>query len=106
MNTHYLGWDENNKVQNNLVLDYSVFRASKEILYIPLSFDARYRAKEVIDAFVYRGAKGALSGIFAVLGSVFGRLPGFFYPGVALGMIVIWGGLGYGLTARQEDVAE
>ena len=88
------------------VLDYSVFRASKEILYIPLSFDARYRAKEVIDAFVYRGAKGALSGIFAVLGSVFGRLPGFFYPGVALGVIVIWGGLGYGLTARQEDVAK
>jgi len=88
------------------VLDYSVFRASKEILYIPLSFDARYRAKEVIDAFVYRGAKGALSGIFAILGSAFGRLPGFFYPGVALGVIVIWGGLGYGLTKPQQDASD
>lgn len=88
------------------VLDYSVFRASKEILYIPMSFDARYRAKEVIDAFVYRGAKGALSGLFAVLGSAFGRLPSFFYPGVALGIIVIWGGLGYGLTKPQEEASK
>ena len=32
-------------------LDYSLFRAAKEILYIPLSFDARYRAKQVIDSF-------------------------------------------------------
>lgn len=85
------------------VLDYSIFRASKEILYIPLSFDARYRAKEVIDAFVYRGAKGVLSGVFALLGSVFGRLPGSFYPIVALGMVIIWGRLGYGLTASGGE---
>lgn len=85
------------------VLDYSVFRAGKELLYIPLSFDARYRAKEVIDAFVYRGAKGALSGIYAVLGFVFGRLPGSFYPIVALVMIVVWGRLGLGLTASDSE---
>lgn len=38
--------------------DYSIFRAAKEILYIPLSFDARFRAKEVIDVFGYRFGKG------------------------------------------------
>jgi AAA family ATP:ADP antiporter len=85
------------------VLDYSIFRASKEILYIPLSFDARYRAKEVIDAFVYRGAKGALSGVFALMGSVFGRLPGSLYPAIALGMGAIWVRLGYGLTASEGE---
>ncbi len=47
-------------------LDYSLFRAAKEILYIPLSFDARYRAKEVIDAFGYRFGKGASSLLFGV----------------------------------------
>jgi AAA family ATP:ADP antiporter len=83
------------------VVDYSVFRASKEMLYIPLSFDARYRAKEVIDAFVYRGAKGALAGVFAFMGSVFGRLPGSVYPVIALGMVVIWVRIGLGLTKLQ-----
>jgi AAA family ATP:ADP antiporter len=43
-------------------VDYSVFRAAKEILYIPLPFDARYRAKEVIDVFGYRFSKGITAG--------------------------------------------
>lgn len=48
-------------------VDYSLFRASKEILYMPLSFDARYRAKELIDVFGYRFSKGATSaGIVAI----------------------------------------
>lgn len=42
-------------------LDYSVFRVAKETLYIPLSFDARYRAKETIDAFGYRLSGGLTS---------------------------------------------
>jgi AAA family ATP:ADP antiporter len=42
-------------------IDYSIFRAAKEILYIPLPFDARYRAKEVIDVFGYRFGKGGTS---------------------------------------------
>ncbi len=48
------------------ILDYSLFRAAKELLYIPLSFDARYRAKEVIDAFGYRFGKGASSLLFGL----------------------------------------
>ena len=43
------------------VIDYSVFRAAKELLYIPLSFDRRYRAKELIDVFGYRFGKGGMS---------------------------------------------
>ncbi|MBI3039978.1 hypothetical protein HYY75_13170 [bacterium] len=42
-------------------IDYSLFRAAKEILYIPLSFDVRYRAKEIIDVFGYRFGKGGTS---------------------------------------------
>lgn len=87
------------------VLDYSVFRAGKEILYIPLSFDARYRAKEVIDAFIYRGAKGVLSGMYALLGALFGRLPGSFYPVVALVMVVCWGRIAFGLTAPDTKTS-
>jgi AAA family ATP:ADP antiporter len=43
------------------VLDYSVFRAAKELLYVPLSFDVRYRAKEIIDVLGYRASKGVTS---------------------------------------------
>ena len=47
-------------------LDYSVFRAAKEVLYIPLSFDVRFRAKEVIDVFGYRFGKGWTSALVAL----------------------------------------
>lgn len=42
-------------------LDYSIYRASKEILYIPFSYDTRYRVKQFVDAFLYRFSKGAVS---------------------------------------------
>lgn len=41
--------------------DYSIYRASKEILYIPFSYDTRYRIKQFVDAFLYRLSKGAVS---------------------------------------------
>lgn len=71
-------------------LDYSVFRAGKEILYIPLSFDARYRAKQVIDAFVYRASKGGMSLLLAAAAQVFGRLPGLTYPLTAMTSALAW----------------
>ena len=71
-------------------LDYSIFRASKEILYIPLPFDARYRAKEVIDAFGYRASKGGTSGLLAMAGAAFGKLPVTAYPLIALAAATAW----------------
>ena len=62
-------------------LDYSLFRAAKEILYIPLPFDARYRVKEFNDAFLYRSSKGGASGLIGVAITHLGRLPG---PSMAL----------------------
>jgi ATP/ADP translocase len=48
-------------------LDYSLFRSSKELLFIALPFDARYRTKSIIDIVGYRASKGISSGFFAVL---------------------------------------
>jgi AAA family ATP:ADP antiporter len=42
-------------------IDYSLFRSAKELFYVPLSFDVRYRAKEIIDVFGYRASKGLTS---------------------------------------------
>jgi AAA family ATP:ADP antiporter len=70
-------------------LDYSLFRATKELLYIPLSFDARYRAKELIDILGYRGSKGLTSGLVAVIqGSI--RNLNSLYSLISLGAAALW----------------
>ncbi|MEF3279902.1 MAG: hypothetical protein K6357_02910 [Elusimicrobiota bacterium] len=48
-------------------MDYSIYRASKEILYIPFSYDTRYRIKQVVDAFIYRFSKGFISIILSLI---------------------------------------
>jgi len=56
-------------------VDYSLFRAAKEVLYIPFSFDVRYRAKEIIDVFGYRFGKGGTSLLITLLqGGKVGRI--------------------------------
>jgi len=66
-------------------IDYSLFRASKETLYIPFSYDTRYRAKQVADAFTYRFSKGFTATVIStfsffssVSGSLFSLFAAFF----------------------------
>ncbi|HSQ35928.1 MAG TPA: hypothetical protein VLQ89_08055 [Candidatus Binatia bacterium] len=61
-------------------VDYSVFRAAKEVLYIPLSFTARYRAKMTVDALIYRSSKGVMSALLSLSTRAFGVLPLRLYP--------------------------
>jgi AAA family ATP:ADP antiporter len=70
--------------------DYSLFRAAKEMLYMPLPFDARYRAKEVIDAFGYRASKGVTAGVVGIASWAVGTLPAVTYPVVALLAALGW----------------
>ncbi|MBN2478890.1 MAG: MFS transporter [Parachlamydiales bacterium] len=46
-------------------LDYSLFAIVREMLYIPLKIDEKYRAKALIDVFAYRAAK-AFSSLFLI----------------------------------------
>ncbi len=70
-------------------VDYSVFRAAKEVLYIPLPFSARYRAKLTIDALIYRATKGAASALLSLAALAAGTLPLRLHPL----LVVIIGGL-------------
>ncbi len=48
-------------------IDFSLFSISREMLYIPLSLDEKFRAKSVIDVFAYRSSKALVSlGILAL----------------------------------------
>ncbi len=48
-------------------LDYSVFRGAKELIYVPLSTDIKYRTKQFIDVFGYRFGSGGFALFFAIL---------------------------------------
>lgn len=88
--------------------DYSIFRAAKEMFYIPLSFDARYRAKQVIDSLGYRVAKGgsalaiALIGLALSIGS--GSIPGVAFSLTAMAMAVVWSGIVSKLTTQYQEL--
>ncbi|KPK32653.1 MAG: hypothetical protein AMS24_03520 [Chlamydiae bacterium SM23_39] len=42
-------------------MDFSIFNISKEMLYLPVKIDEKFRAKAIIDVFSYRTAKGLSS---------------------------------------------
>ncbi|MBI4657156.1 MAG: hypothetical protein HY746_10500 [Elusimicrobia bacterium] len=81
-------------------LDYSIFRASKELLYIPFSYDTRYRAKQVAEAFTYRFSKGFTALIISFLKTAV-VLPSGFYPVVGIAASSIWSFLAFPLTAKK-----
>ena len=87
------------------MFDYSLFRASKELIYLPLSFSARYRAKEFIDVFGYRTGKGGSS--LVVLGlQKLGIAMMNYYLMVALAFVLIWLALVIPLTSQVSQSAE
>jgi AAA family ATP:ADP antiporter len=49
------------------VFDYSLFRAAKEMLYLPLDYDEKTRGKAIIDVLGYRVAKGGASLLLMLL---------------------------------------
>ena len=80
--------------------DYSVFRAAKELLYVPLSFDERYRAKPIIDVFGYRAGKGGSSVVIVLLQKA-GVLMNNYYLAIGLAFAVFWVALVFPLTKKR-----
>lgn len=77
--------------------DYSVFRAAKEVLYIPLPFTARYRAKLTIDALIYRSTKGVASALLSLAALVAGALPLRLHPMLVVLFAGFWHRVSRGL---------
>lgn len=50
-------------------VDYSLFRAAREMLYIPLSYDEKTRGKAFVDIFIYRVSRGGASMLLLALAS-------------------------------------
>jgi ATP:ADP antiporter, AAA family len=68
-------------------LDYSLFRAAKEILYIPLEYAEKTRGKSIVDMLTYRVAKGGASLLLMILSALGATaLAGT----LALALVAIW----------------
>src|SRR5581483_11741852 len=72
------------------VLDYSIFRAAKETIYIPLSYNVRYRVKEFIDSFMYRASKGGTSALIMAARALAGTVPGMAFTATATAAVSVW----------------
>ena len=69
--------------------DYSIFNITKEMLFIPLKVDEKFRAKAIIDVVSYRSAKGLMS--FFVLFFQFFHLDSSIFLGIfSLSIFVSW----------------
>ena len=81
-------------------LHYAVDRPAREVLYIPLGADERYKAKPFIDTFIYRG--GDLLGTWTPSLLAMASVP---VGAVALGLSGIWLAAGHGLGTLQRKVS-
>ncbi len=48
-------------------IDYSMFKGAKELIYVPLSTEIKYRTKQFIDVFGYRLGTGGFAAFFAFI---------------------------------------
>lgn len=84
-------------------LDFSVFGVVKEMLYVPLKSDEKFRAKAVIDVFAYRTAKAFASIlIILVTGFVSTQMLTWLNIGIALAWVL---SVSYGLREYEKITA-
>jgi len=79
------------------VLDYTIFRAAKELLYIPLSYVEKTRGKAMVDMLTYRVAKGGASLLLLILAAVVTQA---LVTGLTLAAIAVWIGLTVAIVVR------
>jgi AAA family ATP:ADP antiporter len=81
--------------------DYSVFRAAKEILYIPLSHPEKTQGKALIDILVYRIAKGVSS--LMILALIYFGLSSWTMH-VTVAFLLMWFVLTYIIVKRYQNI--
>lgn len=82
------------------VFDYSIFRAAKEMLYIPLGRAEKAQGKAVVDMLTYRSAKAgaaALVGVLVAVASTRG------VEAVIGALLVVWVGLALLIGGRYRE---
>jgi ATP/ADP translocase len=71
-------------------LDYSIFGIVKEMLYIPLNVEQKFKAKAIIDVFAYRSSKAVASLLILGLGFVYGNNIASFLTFSVISIFILW----------------
>ena len=85
-------------------LDYSIFRAAKELFYMPLSYDSRYRAKQLIDSFGYRFSKSGSAAVIGLVKLVVKTIPGIAFSITAMVAAIVWTPIVLSLTRAYQKL--
>ncbi len=83
--------------------NYAVARPTREILYTVVSREDKYKAKNFIDTFIYRGGDQVAAWIYG--GFIFLGLSMSTLAFAAAPICLIWLGVGYAIGRRQETLA-
>jgi AAA family ATP:ADP antiporter len=71
-------------------IDFSLFGVVREMLYIPMQLDEKFRAKAIIDVFAYRTSKAAVSLCILALQATLGAILLPAVGGVSVAIFVLW----------------
>lgn len=71
-------------------IDYSLFGVLREMLWVPLKLDEKFRAKSVIDVFVYRTSKACISFLLIGLQWATGAAAFAYASYISFGVLAAW----------------
>ena len=84
--------------------NYAIMRPAREMLYVVLSREEKYKAKNFIDTFVYRTGDAVSAWVYAGMRSIGLSLSGIAW--VAVPLALIWAWIAFGLGRKQAKMAE
>ncbi len=84
--------------------NYAIMRPAREMLYVVLSREEKYKAKNFIDTFVYRTGDAVSAWVYAGMRSIGLSLSGIAW--VAVPLALIWAWIAFGLGRKQAKMAK
>ena len=84
--------------------NYAVMRPAREMLYVVLSREQKYKAKNVIDTVVYRAGDAVSAWLYAGMRSAGMSLSSIAV--IAVPLALLWAWVAFGLGRRQTMIAE
>lgn len=84
--------------------NYAVMRPAREMLYVVLSREEKYKAKNFIDTVVYRTGDAISAWVYAGMRSLGMSLSGIAL--IAVPLALVWAWIAFGLGRKQAKIAE
>ncbi|WP_052760978.1 NTP/NDP exchange transporter [Sedimenticola thiotaurini] len=84
--------------------NYAIMRPAREMLYVVLTREEKYKAKNLIDTLIYRSGDAVSAWIYAGMRSLGMGLGGIAL--IAVPLALIWAGIAFSLGRQQVKLAE